>query len=78
MLSIFHYYYFNNFKVDVFGYDAETEQYDYSVETQYSSKYRKAKQYYKAPDKRNEWIFPHGLYIYIIAPNGKKKRLYLE
>ena len=46
------YYHFDGFKVDVFGYDKETETYDYSVETKYSSKCRKAKAYYKAPDKK--------------------------
>ena len=72
------YYYFNGFKVDVFGYDEETEQFDYSVETPYSSKCRKAKKHYKAPDKRNEWAFPHGTYIYVIDPQGAKRRLFLN
>lgn len=74
----FGYYYFDGFKVDVFGYDEKTEQYDYSVETEYSSKCRKAKARNKYPDKRNEWIFPCGAYIYIITPGGKKQRLFLE
>lgn len=78
MGSIFHYYRFDNFKVDVFGYDDETEQFVYSVETPYYSKIRKAKKQYKAPDKRNEWLFPYGTYINIIAPNGARKRLFLE
>ena len=77
-MSIFHYYYFDNFKVDVFGYDPETETFDYSIETPYSSKIRTAKKQYKHPDKRNPWIFPHGIYIYIIDPTGKKLRLFLE
>ena len=77
MLSIFHYYYFDDFKVDLFGYDNETERYIYSVETKYSSKIRTAKAYYKTPDKRNEWRFPYGTYIYIINPYGKKMRLFL-
>lgn len=76
--SIFHYYYFDSYKVDVFGYDPETETYDYSVETPYSSKVKKAKQHYKTPDKRNPYAFPWGLYIYIIDPSGKKRRLYLD
>lgn len=67
MLSVFHYYYFGDFKVDVFGYDNETEQYVYSVETPYSSKTRKAKPYYTERDT----------YINIVTPNGKNKRLYL-
>ena len=71
------YYHFDGFKVDVFGYDKESETYDYSVETKYSSKCRKAKAYYKAPDKRNEWLFPCGTYIYIIDNVGKKHRLFL-
>lgn len=71
------YHYFNGFKVDVFGYDKETERFDYSVETPYSCKCRKAKAQYKAPDKRNEWRFPCGTYIYIIDPRGKKQRLFL-
>jgi hypothetical protein len=72
------YYYFDGFKVDVFGYDKETETYDYSVETKYSSKCRKAKAHYKSPDKRNEWLFPCGTYIYIIDNIGKKHRLFLD
>lgn len=72
------YHYFEGFKVDVFGYDEETERFDYSVETPYSSKCRKAKKRYKAPDKRNEWRFPHGTYIYVIDPRGAKHRLYLD
>lgn len=78
MRSIFHYYYFDGFKVDVFGYDDETEQFEYSVETDYSSKVRKAKKRYKSPDKRNEWLFPCGIYIYIIDPQGKKHKLFLD
>lgn len=72
------YYYFNGFKVDVLGYDHETNRYDYSVETEYSSKCRKAKAHYKHPDKRNAWIFPHGYYIFIIDPHGKKHKLFLD
>lgn len=72
------YYYFDGFKVDVFGYDKETERYVYSVETTYSSKVREAKKRYKSPDKRNEWIFQFGTYIYIIDPRGKKHRLFLD
>lgn len=71
------YYCFKDFKVDIFGYDYDTNRYAYSVETPYSCKVREAKAYYKSPDRRNEWIFPHGFYIYIITPNGKKKRLFL-
>lgn len=76
-MGIFHYYNFDNFKVDVFGYDEETKQFIYSVENWYYSKIRKAKKQYKAPDKRNEWLFPYGTYIYIITPDNKKKRLFL-
>ena len=72
------YYYFEDFKVDVFGYDHETEQYDYCVETKYSSKCRKAKRQYKHPDKRNPWLFPHGSYIYIIDPHDKKHKLWID
>lgn len=75
---MYHYYYFDDFKVDIFGYDETTEQFDYAVETKYSCMVRKAKKYYKSPDKRNEWLFPYGDYIYIIDPSGKKKRLFLE
>lgn len=67
MLSVFHYYYFDDFKVDVFGYDREKEQYLYSVETWYSSKMRQAKPHYTTRD----------CYINIITPTGKTKRLYL-
>lgn len=78
MRSIFHKYYLGDFTVDVFGYDEATEQFDYAVETKYSCKVRKAKKHYKSPDKRNEWSFPCGDYIYIIDPSGKKKRLFLD
>ena len=77
MFSIFHYYYFDDFKIDLFGYDDETKQFIYSVETKYSSKIRKAKKQYKKPDKRNPWYFEYGTFIYIITPTGKKKRLFL-
>ena len=76
-MSVFRYYWFNGFKVDVFGYDEETEQFDYSIETPYSCKCRKAKKRYKMPDKRNEWFYPSGMFIYIIDPQGKKRRLFL-
>lgn len=78
-MSIFRYYWFDGFKVDVFGYDEETETFHYSVETPHFSKCRKAKKRYKSPDKRNEWIHPCGTYIYIINPHsGKKQRLFLN
>lgn len=77
-MGIFHYYNFKDFKVDVFGYDEETNQFVYSVETWYYSKIRKAKKQYKDPDKRNPWLFPYGTYINIITPDNKKKRLFLE
>lgn len=76
--SIFHYYPFDTFKVDVFGYDEESETFDYSVETPYSSKVRQAKKQYKTPDKRNPWRNPGYSYINIITPQGKKRRLILE
>ena len=76
-MSIFRYYWFDGFKVDVFGYDEETEQFDYSVETPHYSKVRKAKKRFKMPDKRNVWGFPSGMFIYIIDPQGKKRRLFL-
>lgn len=72
------YYYFDGFKVDVFGYDPDSERYDYSIETPYSCKIRRAKKQYKAPDKRNEWRFPHGTYIYIIDNIGNRHRLFLD
>ena len=78
MRSIYHYYYFDDFKVDVFGYDEDTEQFDYCVETPYSSKCHKAKKQYKHPDKRDPWRYPYGLYINIIDNRGKKHRLFLE
>lgn len=71
------YYYFKNFKVDVFGYDKTKDKYYYSIETKYSSKCRTAKGYYKNPDKRNPWYFQYGTYIYIIDNLGKKHRLFL-
>ena len=71
------YYYFNGFKVDVFGYDEETEQFDYCVESWYSSKCRKAKKHYKQPNKRDPWAFPYGTYIYIIDHQNKRHKLWL-
>lgn len=71
------YYYFKDFKVDVFGYDRERGRYDYSIETKWSSKTRTAKAQYKSPDRRDPWHFPYGTYIYIITPKGKKQRLFL-
>ena len=69
------YHNFGPFSVDVFGYDPETERYTYSVKTWFGSKVREAKGYYKYPDKRNEWAFPFGNYIYIIDPNGRRHRI---
>lgn len=77
MSSIYGYYHFDGFKVDVFGYDKDTDCFDYSVENEYGSKVRRAKSQYKSPDKRNEWKYPCGTYIYIISPIGKKHRLFL-
>jgi hypothetical protein len=73
--SIYGCHYFDGFKVDVFGYDSNTKRYDYSVETPYSSVVRTAKANYKFPDKRNEWAFPYGSYIYITTPDGKRHRI---
>ena len=72
------YYYFDGFKVDVFGYDPETGRYDYCIESPYYSRCRQAKARYKAPDKRNEWRFPFGTYIYIIDNSGNRHRLFLD
>ena len=71
-------YRFDGFFIDVFGYDPETETFDYSVETLYSCKIRKAKKQYKSPDKRNPWYFQYGTYIHIIDPWGAKRRLFIE
>ena len=75
------YYYFPDFEIDVFGYDPETETYIYSVQRTvfpFDCKIRRAKKQYKAPDKRNEWKFPHGTYINIIDIHGHKQRLFLD
>jgi hypothetical protein len=72
------YYYFDGFKIDVFGYDRETDTYSYSVETPYSSKVRTAKAHYKHPDRRNPYLFPYGTYIHIVTPTGKRERLFIE
>ena len=66
------YHHFDGFKVDVFGYDEATGTFAYSVETWHSSKTREAKGRYKYPDKRNEWAFPFGPYIYIIDPSSMR------
>ena len=76
-MSIFRYYWFDGFKVDVFGYDEKTERFDYSIETPHYSKIRKAKKRFKMPDKRNKCFYPSGMFIYIIDPQGKKRRLFL-
>ncbi len=68
------YYYFDSFKVDVFGFDKETRRYVYSVETPYSSKVREAKANYTTPKCR---LAPN-CYINIISPRGKKRRLFLD
>ena len=79
MKSIFHRYYIENGDViDVFGYNEETERFVYSVETGYSCTIREAKKQYKSPDKRNERLYPYGLYINVILSNGKKHRLFLD
>ena len=78
-MSIYHKYYLdNNVIIDVFGYDHESEKYDYIVQQGCYYKMRQAKQQYKYPDKRNEWHFPYGLYINVILPDGKKHRLFLN
>lgn len=70
----FGHYYFNGFKVDVFGYNDEKERYVYSVETPYSSKVREAKAHYTTPQSQLD----PSCYIEIVAPNGNKRRLYLD
>ena len=65
------YYYFDNFKVDVFGYNNDKARYVYSVETPYYSKIREAK-----PCYYNGRVSPV-CYINIITPQGKRQRLIL-
>ena len=81
-MSIYRKYYLHDTEktvVDVFGYDEEKEQFHYIVKQGFwYYKVRKAKKQYKAPDKRNEWLFPYGTYIYVILPGGKKHRLFLN
>ena len=77
-MNRFGYYYFKGYKIDVFGYDSISDRYEYSVETDYSCKIRRAKAYFKYPDKRNECLYEYGTYIYIIDPYGYKKRLFLR
>lgn len=69
-----YYYGFNDFKVDVFGYNDESKRYVYSVETPYSSKVREAKANYITPRSRLD----PSCYINIIDQYGKKHRLYLD
>lgn len=66
------YYYFEGFKIDVFGYNIEKARYVYSVETPYSSKVREAKCYY-----RRGTVSPE-CYINIIDPRGKTRKLFLD
>lgn len=68
----FGYYYFEHFKVDVFGYNTDKARYVYSVETPYSSKVREAKPYYV------RGTMSPVCYINIIDPRGKKQRLILD
>lgn len=68
------YYYFKDFKIDIFGYNPETKQCLYCVETKYSSKVRKARIYDTIPRTRSGDY----QYINIITPDGKTKRLYLK
>lgn len=70
----FGYYYFDGFKVDVFGFNDETGRYVYSVETPYSSKVREAKANYTTPKSR---LDPN-CYINVIDPRGKKQKLFLD
>ena len=79
-MSIYRKYYLkNNVIIDVFGYDEETDRFLYIVnQGPYYWKSREAKKRYKYPDKRNEWLFPHGTYINVILPDGKKHRLFLD
>lgn len=72
------YYLENGVTVDVFGYDKTTGKYDYTITDGWSYKLRTAKEHYKSPDKRNEWLFPFGAFIYVILPNGKKQRLFIN
>ena len=68
----FGYYYFKDFKVDVFGYNTEKARYVYSVETPYSSRVRESKCYYERGTTSPI------CYINIIDPRGKKKKLILD
>ena len=74
--ELYGYHEFGAWGVDVFGYNSETERYTYAVQSAWHPcTIREAKVYYKHPDKRNEWAFPFGDYIYIIDPFGKKHRI---
>ena len=73
--EVFGHHDFGNFKVDVFGYDPKTNRYTYSVKCWCCFYVRETKAHYKGPDKRNEWAFPFGTYIYITDPNGRKHRI---
>lgn len=75
MTDIFGKHRFDGFVVDVFGYNKETGRYVYSVSDGWNYKIREAKEHYKYPDKRNEWLFPYGPYFYAIDLNGKKRRI---
>ena len=68
----FGYYYFKDFKIDVFGYNTEKARYVYSVETWYSSKVREAKPHYARGTTSPI------CYINIIDPQGKQHKLFLE
>lgn len=68
----FGYYYFEDFKIDVFGYNTEKARYVYSVETPYSSKVREAKPHYARGTTSPV------CYINVIDHTGKKHKLFLD
>ena len=71
MNSFYGYHYLRGFRVDVFGYDENTEQINYEI----NGKCRKAVKHYVCKWGGNPYRGTVIEYYNIILPNGKKARL---
>ena len=71
MRNFYGYHYINGYRVDVFGYDPETEQIDYEI----GGKCRRAKKNYVCKWGGNPYPGTLIEYYNLILPNGKRARL---
>ena len=71
MRNFYGYHYINGYRVDVFGYDPETERIDYEI----NGKCRKALKHYVAKWGGNPYPGTLIEYYNLILPNGKRARL---